>query len=428
MIGTHVVQLTPDPTVPGTVVDISCLIDQVSIRHGREETTGQPEASTATLDLSLDSGEDALPSMDIGSIIRVTTNIPGVSSVRFVGRITDFSVGWDEAGYDTPERLVSQIVATGELGELGRRVIGDVADYPEELDGPRVTRILTEAGVTPGPVDAGAVRVLQRFADDASPALELVHAVANSASGILWQSRSGAICYADSNHRRSANAALSLDACDLLVTPSWVRNVDGLANDVTISWGYPEDSQDDVIMTNAASKTRYGRYEFSATVDLVNLADAQALAQLLIIRNGYPVWTMQLLPVDVDGLSQARTQTLLSMDVHDLLELTGLPYAGAAPTSTAMWVEGWTETLAFGVHELSVNVSGYCRTSPPPRWDDMRSDVTWNTIGTGTWDQTVCLGPPPPGGRWADVAATTRWDNLTPAQTWDTFTGATVPV
>jgi hypothetical protein len=69
-------------------------------------------------------------------------------------------------------------------------------------------------------------------------------------------------------------------------------------------------------------------------------------------------------------------------------------------------------------------VSGYCRTVPPPRWDDLNPTWTWDTIGTLTWDQATCIGPQPDRGRWADVPATLRWDQIPPATTWDTWTAA----
>jgi len=416
----------------GTTVDISCLVDEVTIKHGRAETTGQPEASSATLDMSWDTDEDQMPDgIDVGSIIRVTTTLPGLASSRFVGKVTDITYGWDEAGEETPETVVAQVVAVGELGDMGRRIVGDTP-WPQESDGARIARIITASGVQTSPayVDAGTVQVNPRDVD-AQSALDLAQSIAQSAGGILWMTRSGLVQYADAAHRTGATAGLRLDVCDILVTPVWQRNTDGLVNGVSIGYGVPTadeeggSEQPRWTETDPTSQGRYGRYEYSSATELAALADAQALARLLLVRNARPVWVLTALPVDVAGLDSGQTTQLLSMDVNDLLEVTGLPAVGNAPTATSLWVEGWSERLAFGVHELEINVSGYCRTAPPPQWDGVPPVWTWDTIGVMTWNEASCFGPAPSSGRWVDQPASTKWDQLTNTQTWDTYTGAT---
>jgi hypothetical protein len=241
--------------------------------------------------------------------------------------------------------------------------------------------------------------------------------------GIVWETRTGEVRYADSEHRRGTPIALRLDACDVLVTPQWRRTTDGLCNKVSIGYGVPpeEGEQPRYEASNAGSVAKYGRYELSTSTELANLADAQAMGLLVLTRNSSPVWVMSELPLDVKGLSEADTATLLGLDMHGLIELTGLPSAGTAPTTAALWVEGWSESLGWGEHEITLTVSGYCRTVPAPRWNDIDPELLWD--GTpGTWDDATCLGPPVSHGRWDDVPASTRWDLLPPAMTWDTWT------
>ena len=411
----------------GEQIDITCLIDELTIKHGRTDTTSQPLASTATIDISLDTGEQDIPDgLDVGAIIRVSTQLPDITSTRFVGKVTDVNLGWDDAGADTPEAVVMQVIATGELGDLGRRVVGS-EPWAQELDGARVARILAAAGVnlTGDSSDPGTVQINPRDVD-AQPALELAQSVANSAGGIVWQTRDGFVRYADANHRRGAVAGLRIDSCDVQVTPIWQRNIDGLVNTVSIGYGVAVEGgeQPRYTATNQPSRDKFGRFELSQATELAELADAEAFGQLLLTRQGFPVWLMSALPVDVDGLADAETVALLSMDVNDLLELTGMPAVDAVPTSTSLWVEGWTERLAYGVHELALNVSGFCRTAPPPQWDAVPDRWTWDIVDAAlTWDAVSCLGPQPPQGRWVDVPATTRWDQVANTITWDTWKG-----
>lgn len=420
MSGVHAVK------VGAAAVDISCLVDSVTIHHGRDDAGSQPEASSATINLTA-SPTDPLPDdVEIGATVIVTTTTTHVTSQRFVGRITDMSLGWEDAGQDTPEAGVGQLVATGSLADLGRRVVGDVP-WPKELDGARVTRIMAAAGVTLDPLysDPGTVDLLARDVDS-QPALEVAQAAAVSAAGVLWTTRGGEIRYADAMHRRRASSALTLDACDVLVTPSWRRNLEGLMNDVSVGYGVAPDGgeQPRYVEANAASKAKYGTYGYTATTELSDLDDAQEMARLLLARNSSPVWVMAALPVDTKSLGDTRYDTLLGLEMHSLVTLTGLPAIGTAPTSAVLWVEGWQETLTWGGHELELVVSGYCRTVPPPFWDDVDPTYLWDSLPASlTWDDIACLPPPASLGRWDDVAATLRWDQIPAATTWDTWKG-----
>lgn len=424
MIGLNSVIVTPtDGTDP---VDISCLVDTLAIKHGRDDVDSQPEASTATLDLSFDtSDEDLPPAVEVGSTLETEIVLAGVHTPRFVGTITDIAIGWDDQGEDTPNAAVVQIIASGPLAAAGRTVVGDVP-WTQELDGSRVSRIFDAAGfpLSPATSDPGTVQILARDVD-AQPALGLAQEVAQSASGIVWETRTGEIRYADSSHRRRTTASLDLDACDVLVSPTWKRDTQGIVNDVSIGYGVaPEGGeQPRYLDSRPTSIDRYGTYAISTSTQLAALADAQAMGTLLLTRNSSPVWLLVELPVDVAALDLVRTNELLALDMHDLIGFTGMPIVGTLPSTTALWIEGWSETLAYGSHDLTLFVSGFCRTVPPPRWDDVAPSMTWDTIGTLTWDDAACLGPLPSYGRWADVPASLRWDRVDPSITWDTWTG-----
>lgn len=419
----HSVTLYPLDGSPA--VDLSCLADAVDLTGGRDDSGSQPDAAAATIAVSVGPDDDPLPTtVEIGArIVVTTTTLTG--HVRFTGWITDVALGWDEAGPDTPNTWTGQIIATGPLAAAGRRLAG-VDPFPQELDGARVSRIMAEAGITLNPAtsDPGTVQILARDAGPQS-ATELARAVAQSATGVLWETRAGVINYADAVHRRGVVAALTLDACDILVTPTWRRTTEGLINEVSIGYGVPAEGGEAprYVADNASSVTRYGRYNYDLGTELAAEADAAALGQLLLVRNSSPVWVMGELPIDVAGLDAAAYEALLDLELHDLIILTGLPAVGGAPTSASLWVEGWKEHLEAGTHEMSLVVSGYCRSAPPPRWDDLDPAWTWDTMPASlTWDDATCLGPADNFGRWDDVPASLRWDGVDPATTWDTWT------
>jgi hypothetical protein len=421
VIGLHTVTLTP---LGGAAVDLSCLVDQVSIHHGRDDPGSQPEANSCTLDLSLDTSETPFPPLEVGGHIAATTTLAGVTRERFAGTISDIAQGWEDAGPETPDRVICQVIAMGPLADLGRRVVGS-APWPQQLDGARVSAVMAAAGVVldPATSDPGTVQILARDVDS-QPALEVAQSTAGDAGGVVWSTRAGEVRYADANHRRGAVSRLTLDACDVLATPTWKRTTEGLVNDVSIGYGATPDQGEQPRWTGDRpdSKGKFGTYAYTAGTELAAAADAAALGTMLLTRNSAPVWIMAALPIGVRDLDPGQTETLLDLEMHDLIQLTGLPAAGTVPTAAYLWVEGWTETLAWGVHDLELVVSGFCRTAPPPRWNDVDPALTWDTA-RGTWDAAACMGPLPDLGRWDDVPATTRWDQIPPATTWDNYTG-----
>jgi len=429
VIGTH--------HVTANDVDISCLIDELSIIHGRSDAESQPDASSATLDVTIGPGAPLPVEVDIGSDLIVDTIVGGVTFRRFTGRVTDISIGWDDTGEDTPDSGVGQIVAVSGLADYARRVVGD-EPFPQELDGARVARVFALAGLDLDPItsDPGIVQVIPRDVD-ARAALEVAHGTADSAGGLVWETRAGDVRYADSEHRRGAAVLLELDACDVLVTPTWTRTLAGLVNFISMGYGVPPEADAEgggggdspvYVARNQGSIDRWGLYGYSVTTELARWEDAFAASSLILAQNAGPVWMLNALPVDVAGLTVAQTQTLLGLDVHALMRVTGLPATGATPTSIGAWLEGWTERLAFGVHELELTVSDYCRTVPPPRWNDVAPATTWDTFGPETWDQYACVGGPIASlGRWDDVPASTRWDQIAPDVEWDQLPAGVVP-
>jgi hypothetical protein len=420
MIGDTTVELLP---IGGGVVDVTCLVDQVAIRHGRDDADSQPEPSSATLDLAPLLESDTMPgTLEVGAGIQVSVATVAATYVRFVGRVTDISFGWEDAGPETPNRPTGQVIAVGPMADLGRRIVGDVP-WVQQLDGARVAAVLAAAGVILDPLfsDPGTVQILARDVDS-QPALEVAQGTAESGNGLVWETRDGSVRYADADHRRGIPSGLSLDACDVLVTPTWKRSSEALLNRVSLGYGAVPDEGEQAryVADRPDSVARFGRYELTTETELANLADATALGNLLLTRNSSPVWVMSELPVDVKGLDPARTDALLGLDMHALVTLTGLPAVGSAPTTAHLWLEGWNETLAWGEHELTLAVTGYCRTVPAPRWNDVDPAWVWDEA-QGTWDDASCMGPPLALGRWDDTPASTRWDLVPPATTWDTW-------
>lgn len=406
-------------------VDGACLVTQATIRHGRADPGTQPTASTLSCQI-----RGALPAgVDIGSPVTLTAELDGQLFPRFVGAVSDLATGWG-ASIDDP---VAELVAVGPLATMGRKIIGDTP-WPAELDGARVARVIALAGAVTDPArtDPGTVSLLARDVD-AQPALELAQRAAVDGAGELWESLDGAVLYADANHRRAAPISLEVDSCTTPLGVRWQKTLEGLVNDVRIRYGpAPEGSeQAELRQTRPASITEHGTYGASLTTQLLDVAAAQVRADVILARQSDPAWLLSGLDLDLELLTRALDPTddlatslaVLGLELHDLLSLTGLP-AGSPYTSALLFVEGWVEQVAWGAWRISLVVSDYCRTAPPPRWNDVHPGWTWNTLDPGlTWDGATCLPPYQSLGRWVDVPSTTRWDTVPAGTTWNTWEG-----
>lgn len=404
-------------SLPGAIVTIAgapveCDVLRATMRHGRDDPGSEPEADTATLDVLGVLPSSAVIGADVAVFAVLIETYP-----RFAGRITDIAVSWESVDVS-----VATIIAVGELADMGRREIG-ATPYPAELDGTRVNRAIADAGVATDPIrsDPGYLTVLARDVD-AQPALTIASDAAFDGGGIVWMATDGAVLYADAMHRRAPELALTLTACDLPLSLTWLIGLEGLANDVRVRYGAPEA---EIHATNPGSIAEYGTLGASLSTRLVDAAAATERANLIIARQGEPVWTLGAMRVALQspGVDAALTADLLALEVHDLMQLTGMP-AGAPMTGAIVFVEGWTETIEPGAWELALAVSDYCRTVPAPAWDDVSPGWAWDGIDPGlTWDSITCLPPfvSDYPGRWVDVPASERWDTVAAAITWDTW-------
>lgn len=405
-----------------TPAEITCEVETATIRHGRDDPSSDPDADAATL------GIFGLvpPEVDIGTPITVQATTAGVTSVRFVGKVTDVGIGWD-----SPDRPIGQIIAVGALADMGRRVVGD-APFPQETDGARANRAIALAGV---PTDAartdlGTLQVLPRDVD-AQPALQVAQDAADDGGGMLWMAKDGAVLYADADHRRAAQVKLALDPCAMPLTVTWVKNLEGLVNDVRVRYGTAPEGGDqpEYHATDPVSIAARGTFASSITTRLADAAAATSRAGQMLARQAQPAWVLSGIAIyleligklGADVLDDATaTNAVLALEMHDLVSVTGMP-AGSPYTSATLWVEGWTETITWSSWRISYAVSAYCRTSAEPRWDDVPAATTWDTIADITWDQATCLPPAPPSGTWNDIPSTLRWDQIPAGTTWDTW-------
>ena len=122
--------------VDGVALDLADVLAAVTIRHGVATFGDGPTSSTATLTLA---GAD-IRTPAAGQSFRLET----LAGTRFVGQLSDVSVGWD----GVQARTV--LTASGNLAGISRRKVG-AGDWPAESWGDRVARVFAECRLAGGP-------------------------------------------------------------------------------------------------------------------------------------------------------------------------------------------------------------------------------------------------------------------------------------
>ena len=323
---------------------------RVVIRHGRPNSTVQPDPNTAVL--SMTPGSD-IPMPIVGQSLRVDVNIAtaGIYVTQFTGFITDVVAALAADG-----RTVAQIVAVSSgLGRMGRLKVG-AEPWPVEMDGARIAHVLAacaSSGVVAGTIDAGTVQFLGRDIDAQNP-LELAQKYASEATGMLVDGRDGAVSYHDAIHRDPAAAPMTdVYASEIRTLPQAAMRVGSVMNRVSI--GYGQEPQAVYSVEDADSIAAYGPIDVYAGTELAATADATSTAETILRLYAVPRWGADTLNLPLHSLPQERVAILGQLAPADLLRIYDMPEPMPNPFST--WVEGVEDSYSFYEWDRTLLVS-----------------------------------------------------------------------
>jgi hypothetical protein len=351
------------------------VLEGVTIRYGRDGIDDTVPASSCSLQL-LAANEDQ-PAISLRDLVVVKVD----GTIVFRGKVTDRQI--DVPFIDSTRiATIQSVIAVGALSELGRILTGGGA-YPSELDGARVSRILTEAAplapaIDASPeaistsdlsfdyyafagletVDAGTVTLNAR-AGSLAKALELTDVATTSAgSPGLYETPSGLYGYADTR-RRSKNATpLTLDAAIIGASITSASRVGDLINTVTVSYGTAS-PQETTTSTNPVSVNTIGTVAKSITTELELSTDAAELATRITTARSEARLNLESITVNLDlpTLDPAVKTALTGPTYGKPVTLTGLDSRMGLGTSWQGFIEGWTLTARQGREAITLNVS-----------------------------------------------------------------------
>lgn len=408
---------SPNATVKinGTAVT-NYTLEGVTISLGRDDIQQQAnsgQASIAFLNLPY-------TDVEIFDVISVTIdNYTGVDTIIFTGTVTDVNVQVLDAG--TTNTFITQINASGGLSELAAKE-ANIVGYAEQKDGDRIVSVITDTfglkwnelpvtqiwtdyttetwadllGVSIANIDTPGTYNL--FNSTASPdptnALTYVQTVADSGSGFIYETPTGAIGYQDQDARSdyvSANGFVNISKNFILadgISVSTSRN--DIINDAIVTYG----SAGNTVQTEELdSISAYGRITTSINTYLKNQTDAQTLADRLVLLNAYPTPLIQGITIQIDAPTMSSTllNNLVGVFFGMPVSVTDFP-ALLYPNQFFGYVEGWQWEIDRFTARLTLNVSDLTFSAIPVAWQDVYVGEIWSTIDPALQWQNALLG------------------------------------
>jgi hypothetical protein len=376
----------------------------------------QTQPSYCNLELVNLSGTSPTVSL-LDSVVIETKNSSGTFVKLFTGEISSVSNTLSGAGYGGTFANVLQIQAQGALSALVKRFAGQV-NYPLELDGARITRILqetlytawedlsttltwndiavTDTWATYGvqgidTIDSGRYTLLARTAVSEN-AFDLVNTTSSSGLGYMYETTAGNIGYADAE-RRTNNYGSNLIPLDSTVVSAEgiqtrLQTAD-IVNSVVVQYGSPTA---EVEAIDDASVNLYGVIQQVNSTILSDATQATSQATRFVALRGIPKTGFDSLSLNLanGNLSNTTRDYLLGVTMDKALFVSALPVGLFSTGEFEGFVEGWTWTLGKNSLDLQMLVSNKIYSTVEVQWEDYNPVTQWQNLDSIlTWFDLV---------------------------------------
>ena len=396
-------------TVNGVALDLEGIEYRVTVSHGRNDITSNPQASDASMTLF---GFASIP-IEIADTVVINAN----SVARFTGRVSDLTLRHD---YNPNGDYVARLDCTimGTLAELGLMYVG-AAGYAKELLDVRVENILTETGLAyANNSDPAMTQLAMDAIDGGYSALDLLNALGTETGGtlcdlpdgnVLWESYSrrgygynpahwsdmGLDTWADVDYvwadvyDRTTTAPQTVDLPHEAVvwSPTWSNTNQTILNDVTVIYDAGGTSLE--TGSEVESIATYGRRATSLTTQLYYLADAQTRVADILRAQGEPRYALQNIQVIMDELTEPTLTNVLDLISGSRVSIQNTPQPSPIEDYTGV-VEGWTEYFTPGQDILSISLSDPRFSYATCRWNEVSEVLLWSGVSpTVQWYNVV---------------------------------------
>lgn len=396
-------QPNPVVTFADTNVYADNTIANIQINMGRSDVLDQPQAGYARIVLWTDASEPLNVNLSDSVTVAIDNGTAGTSTI-FTGIISDVDISLTQYG-EIGSITEYSLTAVGPLAQLNKRTAGAV-NFPKELDGVRMFKILSEAFLTSwndlGPtltwnalpnettwdsydatnealvngltstVDQTGTYELEAYTGGVTNAFTLAGITAQSGRGVLYEAGNGHLHYAKYSGR-TGQTPLVLTADDLVTNglqtaAQWSEIVNQA--EVTYRAG-TELARDDT------SAILYGQLVGTRDTVLHNQADALQQAKDFVASRAYPrVYPNQLtIALHNPNVTDATRDALIAAENGTEVITSSLP--AVFGTNFNGYVEGYTWNLTRYEAYIDLICSAVSETYPALIWFQIPPTQTW---------------------------------------------------
>lgn len=401
----------PNPTVTINGRDYTGVsVGTVNIRRGRDTVYQQANAGVATVEL-IDIG--TLTRFDVGSDLQVSMLFPAIEWELLADSWAGLGNTWDRvfgplapgfiepvftgtvsdwqadaiAARDAPV-MRYRVTGVGPLATLNRRTIlfdGRAA----ENDGERAEAILTAAlgtaVVDPTIIDPGVFDLAALDPDDSGySALQELRNTAQSAEGVLFETRDGRIGYADSDRRFATTDFLPIPFASVEVGGlSVASQLADVTNVVTVEYAGGA-----VTVSDADSIATFGEQDTTLRTSLASEAQALAFAELYLARHASPSVSLGRLGLNLRNMDPDLRVALLEANTNTGILLTGIPRRVGFRNFEG-FIEGIELTFSQVEARIGLLVSDVVLSTGDMRWTVVPPTIIWDEVEPPTliWDE-----------------------------------------
>lgn len=376
-----------NPTI--TINDVSYIgnaVGSVSIDYGRTTVWDPTQAGYSRIQLVNTNNTNFAIDINNSVVIKVRNAANTADITVFTGSVTSVA---NEVKVATGTTTISyvNITAVAPLAILARTQSGLVA-YPLETESARITRILNETGVTRDVIDTGIYSLMPR-AINPNDALTLCNAYAGTATGAIYETKTGAVGYASENRRNQdaiTNGYFSILADYVNHTTIRSQLSQG---DVINSAKIRYNGSSYVTVTSTGSTATYGTVAGTLDTDLAYEVDATLLANIYIAMRAYPKTSLSSVEVRIDEPTMDSTtlDKMLNMYFGMPVQMASLPLTVSASTYYG-FVEGWNLSFSQLSAKITLRTTEKTYSYRSTQWEDVTPALQWSAVGaTTTWLQ-----------------------------------------
>jgi hypothetical protein len=408
---------SPEPTVTiGGINYTGNTLETVRITRGRTEVYEEPRAGYAIAEL-IDLNGNGLAIQPLQPLTITVKDGSGADIPVFTGQVSDTSAVLYDTGFESgrPGAIVT-VIAVGPLARVNRRAVA-AAGLPEQPDGERIADLLelaltarweetggtwatladptsTWATFDPGYDDS----LIDQPGDftiaalDPQPggygALSQVYLTAVSGRGVVYDTPTGLVAYADGGHRRAAALADGYQPLDPGLLIAGRLAVTSTQSDIT-NRAIVEYDGGTIIFSDVDSIVDYGVLAKQFQTNLANQTQAEAWALDYLEDHRRPNVKVTGVAVRLDQLTTNLVDPLLDLDVNSPVLLTGLP-STLGVTQFPAFVEGVEWRLNRQTVELLLNVSDAALSIGSQQWNQVDPTLAWEDVSaTLAWIDAV---------------------------------------